>query len=171
MNTNMTSGEKETVKKKRKFNIVDFLILFLVIALLGFAVFWATPWSNGLKNRMSTTVALQYSVEIQNVDQAFINQISEGNSVMDSVSKNEIGTVVAVEIHEHEGLSVDENGQGVMVEYPNHYDLIVTISSSATYKSGTGYAINGCRIAVGEQLALRFPNFLCEGYCIGLMIQ
>ena len=159
------------IKSKVKFNIIDFLILFLVIAIIGFGVFWLTPWSQGLKNKMNTTVSIQYSLEIQNVDRQFINQISEGNSVIDSISKNELGTVVAAEAHEHEILSADENSQGIMVEYPNAYDLIITVSSNATYKSGTGYSINGCRIAIGEQMSLRFPGFVCEGYCIALTVQ
>lgn len=172
MNKNMTSNDNETKKKKKRFNIIDFSILFLVIAIIGFAIFWATPWSQGLKNKMNTSVALEYSIEIKDVDQEFINKITEGNSVVDSVSKSEIGTVMATpEVHEHEELSANQEGQGIMVEYPGRYDLIVWISANASYKSGEGYFVNGCRIAVGEHMSLRFPNFTCEGYCISLDIK
>ena len=171
MNTNTTPTETKATQKRKKLNVFDFLVILVVLAVIGFAIFWATPWSQSLKNKLGTTVSLQYTVEIKDVDQAFIEKIQEGNHVIDSVSKNEIGTVVAIEIHEHEILSVGENGQGIMIEAPDRYNMIVTVSSNASYQSGKGYAINGCRIAVGESMALRFPDYVCEGFCIGLTID
>ena len=47
----------------------------------------------------------------------------------------------------------------------------VTITATAEYVPGEGYRIDGTRIAVGEAMALRFPDFVCEGYCISVAAE
>jgi hypothetical protein len=61
-----------------------------------------------------------------------------------------------------------EGGEGVLSEHPNKFNLLVTISTTANYAEGSGYSVNATRIAVGEKLALRFPDYVAEGYCIYL---
>jgi hypothetical protein len=45
---------------------------------------------------------------------------------------------------------------------------LVTITVLAEYTEGEGYSVGDRRIAVGEKMSLRFPNFAAEGYCIAL---
>ena len=62
-------------------------------------------------------------------------------------------------------------GVGVLAAHDGKYNVIVTISADGEYKEGEGYSVNGRRIAVGEKMALRFPNYVGEGYCIALSVD
>ena len=168
-----SSHDNKTEKSKQKLKIFDFLVILIIVFMIGFSIFWATPLSQGLKTRTSSTVALEYTVEIRNVEREFLDKISEGNTVVDGVSNTVIGTVIAIDPpYESQILSVNESGQGILVDVPDRYNLIVTISSTAaSYRAGSGYSVNSCRIAVGESLDLRFPDYVGTGYCIGFRTQ
>ena len=55
---------------------------------------------------------------------------------------------------------------GELVPYPDKYNITVYISTTAEYEKGVGYTVNGRRIAVGEAIEMRFPEFSGVGYCI-----
>ena len=56
----------------------------------------------------------------------------------------------------------------IMQELPNRYNIEIVISAEAVFEEGVGYQINGRRIAVGTKIHLMLPNYLGDGYCIGL---
>ena len=157
-----------------KFNFVDLILILLCITIIvGCAYVFSPNFKFDLFNKKET-VKIQYVVEIQGVDEAFIEKIEENDSVIDSVTKNALGTVVAVDYStKHSVLDytkIEDVYSGVLVEHPNKYNLIVTISADGEYVSDAGYSVNSRRIAVGEQLNLNFPDFTCECYCIALSI-
>ena len=171
INGNASFGK---VKKKRagRFNFIDLIFVVLILLVIGILVQIFSPISL-IKNLTSNqTKEIQYTVEFLGVDQEFIDRIQEDDVVIDSVSKNTMGAVVAVDYNtKYSELQYVENGaegEGVLSEYPNKYNLLVTISATADYQSEIGYSVHATRIAVGEKLSLRFPDYAAEGYCIGL---
>lgn len=179
MNSNTNNSSTKTKKAKRKFNIIDFLILLIIFAVIGASIYAIVSWSN-IKSLWSTsTVELQYTVELRGVDKAFINNIKAGDAVTDAVSKNQLGTVdrvdsvkytvfdyVKKEIPSEDGKTSTVNYEGVLSEYPDKYTVTVYISSTAEYEKGIGYTINGRRVAVGEIIEMRFPEFSSTAYCV-----
>lgn len=182
MNNNVTNNSATKQKKiKRKFNIIDFLVLVIILAVIGVSIYAVVSWSN-IKSLWSTsTVDLQYTVEFRGVDQAFIDKIKEGDTVTDAVSKNQLGIVDRVDSVEKytvldytkvqvsegkDGTAVTSTYNAVLSEYPDKYNVTVYISSLAEYEKGVGYSINGRRIAVGEIIEMRFPEFSSVGYCV-----
>ena len=102
--------------------------------------------------------------------------IGEGDAVGDAVTKHGLGTVESVDysIKQTElGYVKNENDtyEGVLNEYSDRYNVLVTITAEAEYVPGDGYHVDGTRIAVGEAMSLRFPDFLCEGHCISLAAE
>ena len=180
MNNNVTNNSAVKQKKnKRKFNIIDFLVLVIILAVIGISVYAVVSWSN-IKSLWSTsTVELQYTVELRGVDEEFVNNIKAGDTVTDAVSKNQLGIVDRVDSIEKATVLdyvkneiPNEDGKttvtynGVLSEYPDKYNITVYISSSAEYEKGVGYTVNGRRIAVGEIIEMRFPEFSSVGYCV-----
>ncbi len=181
MNSNITNNSALKKKKiKRKFNIIDFLVLIIIIAVVGGAIYAVFSWSN-IKSLWSTsTVELQYTVELRGVDKEFISKIKAGDTVTDAVSKNQLGIVERVdsiekytvldytknEIQNDDGKSSAASYSGVLSEYPDKYNITVYISSSAEYEKGVGYTVNGRRVAVGEIIEMRFPEFSSVAYCV-----
>ena len=161
-------------KKKRKFNFIDFLIVLMIVAIISVVVYALSPWSQIKKLWTSEEVTLQYAVEFKDVDASFIDLIKNGHEAINSVNKSSLGKVnriAAPEISTVLDYQLDaEKGvaQGILVEKDNKYNLTVYITATAKYEPNVGYTVNGSRIAVGEELFFRFPEFSCSGYCIAI---
>lgn len=169
--SNTSVIKNKSKKKKRGFNFVDFLLIIIALAIVGGAVYLFSPISflKGLTSKVNGK--LDYTIEIRNVDVMFIENIKENDIVIDSVSKNTIGTVVAID-HNTKYTELDYRQtadgkyEGVLLEYPDRYNISVTITADAEFLAGQGYSVNNCRVAVGEKMSLRFSDFVCEGYCV-----
>ncbi len=179
MNENNTSvakvqkNDKKADKKKGKFNFIDFLLILIVVILIASIVYVLMP-SNWIKGMFADkSVDIEYSIEIIGVDEAFIENIKDNDIVLDGVSKANIGTVKAVtDITQYTELKYNEvDKQGVLAPVEGKYNIIVTISATADYTEDQGYTVNGTRIAVGEKISARFPNYVCEGYCISVPVN
>lgn len=173
-NSTSHSGNTPNMKKKkRKFNLVDLFIVLIVAIIIFVLIYVISPWSHLEKLWTSDEITFQYAVEIRGVDANFINLIKEGDTALNSVNKNSLGSISSIEeIKKNSVLdyTVDENGvaYGILTEYPDKYDITVHITATAKHEEGVGYTVNGCRVAVGEELFLRFPNFTCSGYCVAI---
>ena len=168
----LISVGKEKKKKNGRFNLIDFILIVLILLVVAILVQVFSPISF-IKNLSSNqSKEIQYTVEFLGVDQEFIDRIQEEDVVINAVSKNNMGSVVAVDYNtRYSELQYVENGaegEGILSEHPTKFNLIVTISATANYVPEEGYSVNATRIAVGEKLALRFPDYMAEGYCIGL---
>lgn len=163
-----------TVQKSRKkgnrFNLIDLLVIVVVLLLIAIAVNIFAPMSWFDRFSRDTKVKIQYTVEFLGVDENFAEKIKEEDLAVDSVSKNSLGKVKAVDSTQpHTVLSYDETSKaGVLSTYPDKYNVLVTIEVDAKYREGKGYSINDLRIAVGEKMSLRFPDYVGEGYCISV---
>lgn len=161
MNNTNNSAVKQK-KIKRKFNVVDFLVLVLVVAIIGVAIYAVVYWANIKSLWATSTTDLQYAVELRGVDQKFVDKIKNGDAVTDAVSKNQLGIVDRVDkIEKYTTFS-----EGTLVEHPDKFNITVYISATAEYEQGVGYTVNGRRIAVGEIIEMRFPNFSSVAYCV-----
>ena len=168
----MASPTKQKKKKQGRFNLIDFLIVLIILSLVASIVYLFSPVSLVRRFLAKESQNIYYTVEFQGVDEAFISKITENQTVVHSVSKNAMGTVTAVDYNtKYTELQLaydEEEAVGVLAEYPNRYNVVVTIYSESEYVEGSGYSVNGQRIAVGEKMALRFPDYAGEGFCIGL---
>lgn len=164
----------ERKKKTGHFNFIDFILIVLVCAILAAVIYIFAPFSKLRTQFANDSKTVEYTIEVLGVDEAFINKIKENDTVIDSVSKNKLGTVTAVDYNtKYTELQYVQQGDqkvGVLAEYPHKYNITVTISVSADYVAESGYSVGNVRIAVGELYSLRFPDYACEGYCIGLTV-
>lgn len=162
-------------KKKKGFNFIDFLLILLVLALIAGAVYLFSPASFLRQLSTEKTGTLSYTVEIVGVDEDYLNLINEEDAVGDASTKAVLGTVRAVDysIKQTElGYTQTENGYvGELNEYGDRYNVLVTVEAEAQYVPGRGYYIDGTRIAVGEAVSLRFPDYSCQGYCVSLAAE
>lgn len=170
--------ESGIVKKRHKFNFIDFILILLAVLLVLTAINIISPMSVLDKLKSNDTHTIYYTVELLGVDEEYIGKIAEKDNVVDSVSKHSLGSVITVDYNTpHRVLEYnEEKNEGKLATYPSKYkdkkdagkiDVLITITARASYKAGEGYAVNGHRIAVGEKMSLRFPNYVGEGYCIG----
>ena len=53
-----------------------------------------------------------------------------------------------------------------MKEVEGLKNIVVTVTAKAIYTDGSGYSVNGDRIAVGNSYNISFPDFSGSAYCI-----
>lgn len=167
-----SNTQKGKNQKKFRFNFIDFLVILTVLLLCAIALSFFSPASVFDKLSKKNEVTIQYTVELLGVDEDFIEKIKEENTVVDSVSKNSLGKVKAVDASTpHSVLLYDQTSDaGVLSQYPDKYNVLVTIETVCDYAQTEGYSVNGKRIAVGENMSLRFPDYTGEGYCISISV-
>ena len=172
MNDN-NSSVKQKRKRKGRFNIIDFLLIIIVLLIISALIYVFLP--SRLINKITSddTVDIQYTVEVLGVDEDYLDNIAENDPVLDSVTKSNIGTVTAVDYSiQYTELAYNEDGNiGVLSPIAGKYNIVITITATAQYEEGKGYTVNGTRIAVGEKICARFPNYVCEGYCISVPLD
>ena len=163
-NTEEKTGNFKTVKKTRgKFNAVDFFIVFVVAVII--AVFFISVFATDTEPQ---TVKLEYTVRFENVREDFIDNILYGETVYASSSQTPIGVVTGVDNSEHYAVyEYDSESKSIIaVEYPDRYNLNVTVVADATFSESVGYSVGGIRVAVGTKLDLRFANYVGSAYCV-----
>lgn len=171
MKRNLNSPSKAKQKGKGgKFNIIDFLLIVVILLIIGALVYVFLPSSAIKSITADKKVDIDYAIEIIGVDEDFIDNIKQDDVVLDSISKSQLGTVTAVDysIQYTELKYSEEEAVGVLSPVLGKYNVIVTVSATAEYEEGKGYSVNGTRIAVGEKISARFPDYVCEGYCISI---
>ena len=173
------SGNKKANGKKKKghFNVIDLLLILIALFVVFAVIYVFAPFSTVKNLFTSQEKTIEYTVEFIGVDKDFVNTIQKNDLVVDSVSKNHIGTVQAADYNnpytEFEVVPTKNEGtlEGVLVEHPNKCNVLVTISAEAEYSEGDGYRVNDYRIAIGEKMNLIFPNYMGECYCIDLSVD
>lgn len=159
------TGSFKALKKTRGgFNAIDLLIILVII---GVIVVFAVSGIIG-SDDLGESVKLEYTVAVEGIDADFSSKIKEGELVYDSSTKTLLGTVSSIEsgvlysVYEYDSAS----NSIVKRKYPDKYNVNVTISADAKFVDGVGYNVEGNRVAVGQQMALRFPECVFKAYCV-----
>ena len=159
------TGSFKPIKKKRgEFNVIDLLIIFFIVGVVVvFAVSHLLLSDDGGKE-----ITIEYTVVLEDVDKAFVDKVKSGNSVFDALSGASLGTVSAVDsstpyfFYEYNS----EEGAIVTKEFPDRYNVRITVSANAEEIEGIGYTVDDRRVAVGAKMDLRFPQYTDTGYCV-----
>lgn len=153
--------------KKRKFNAVDAAILIVIAAIIGAAAFLLL---RDKPETVSEKTAIEYTVEFRKVHNELRDNISEGDTVIDSVAKYNIGKVTRVT--SSDALYEGENmvtGQAVVSTWPGYADVRITVEAEATIGANGRYVISGgYDISVGTKVCVRTPNYNGVGYCTAI---
>ena len=165
-----TGGFGAAKRKRGSFNVVDLLFVALVVAVLFAVIFMLNPFSVSVFRADEKNVILEYTLELEYVEASLTDNIRLGDEAISSVNNASLGRVSAVE----NGILYTEPYYNsfadtvTMKEYPDRYNLQITITSEATFEAGVGYTVKGNRIAVGGQYSVMFPNYIGSGYCISM---
>lgn len=137
---------------KIKFNVIDIIIsAFFALAIIS-SIYLFTQ-NQGIF--INTHYNVEYTLEIQSVDQEIAFNISSGDTIYDSKSATKIGQVSNV----YHRLNPDKT-----------YHVMINISANA--ENHNGYTtINGVLIDKGYLLNFRTPQFSSIGKCVELSIK
>lgn len=154
----------ESGKIKFRFNLIDALLIVTIIAAAGILIYIFMSSEVDLFSD-GNTVAIEYTVEIKQIRTEFRDLISIEDPVTDTVTQYPIGSVTDVAYSDTQYTGINRGtGELVFSNYPERMNIVVTIHATAE-ASSDGYIVNGYRVSVGKNIALRVPSFIGEGYC------
>ena len=172
--------EENKVKAKKhgsigRFKVLDFIIIATVVLLVAVCVVLTVPKFQKMF-LSDDTVQITYTVVFENVDESVYDLITLDQAVVNALDGSSLGTVALTpETVSYYEFILDKSSDGDYVAKKVALDSLgqnvtVTIRATARYNEGTGYTVDGCRIATGAELQLRFPNFVGTGYCNGVSV-
>lgn len=169
-------------KKGGRLNVLDIIIILFLVFTAAIAIL-LTVRSVEDAATSGQKVKISYTVVIEDIDDAIYKNVFENANRSDNTYSVEIGQTVidgntgatvgyvaklpeSVPYYEFV-LDTDSAGESVAVkkQYSDRHNVIITVTADAYYSEGTGYTVDGCRIAVGREFALRIAGFSKSGVC------
>jgi len=149
--------------KTGSFNIIDVFIILTVLILAALAVYFIFFSGFGAKD----TVKIDFTMEIPVLRSEFNDRIKIGDTVISTVSRDKLGTVVAVEYTNASSATTNmESGEMQIVDYPEgvYSKLVVTVRSDASLSSNM-YYVGATGVYVGATVYFRVPDFVTGAVC------
>lgn len=155
-------------KARRRFNLLDaFILLVAAAVLIGGWYAYSTYNENLQKNKR----AVEYTVEIKGVDQNFVDAITKGDPLRESVKGNALGYVADKTYKAATNINTDYlNGKYVAVNVPNKLDLVLKISAVAEV-SERSISVGGLEIKIGQNLFVKGKGYANQGYILNIDIK
>ena len=155
-------------KIKISFNLFDIIIILIVIALVaGFALYQTRSGSSG---GTAGTQTVQYQVEITGLTEGTGDMIHEGDTIVDKVKKNGMGTVVASVFYPMTREVVDlETGNTLYNEVPGQYSALITIEAECSDSGSALTTDGGFVVRAGADASIIGPGYSGGGFVVNVM--
>lgn len=151
-------------EKKKKFTVIDVLILLVVLAVVIVGAVKLVPM---LKNSEDKET-VEFTVMVQNKDEDFGNAITIGDNVTISLTEKDGGIVKDVRTEpavKQAYNSIDGTYSNEVA--PGKYDVYVTIEAE-TDVSELALKAGGTPIKVGAEIPVRGKGYASTGYVIDI---
>ena len=156
---------------KRVINVVDVLIIFVGVAVVGVLIAGISLRDIIFGPDGEEVKTVEYVVLFSGIDESLANTLKIGDKVYSedgTVYFGQISSEVETDAHSLVGY---KDGVATMKPYPGKVNLTVTLRVSADYVAGEGYSVGGNRIALGSDYIMRFPGLLATGECINIGVS
>jgi len=150
-----------TNTKKKRVNLLDLIIILILVATVVFGVGSFTGAWN--KKQKATSERVVFSVELRQQDEALLNYIEEGSLLQDGVSKQVLGTVVAIHETPAEKLVENHDAQSiVLAEVPDKIDVVIEAESAAEVTEAD-IKIGSYEVKVGKTIHCIVGDAVADG--------
>ncbi len=140
---------------KKKFNIIDLVIILVVIAVTA-----AVIMIMGIKEEPVYTEPVTVVVEVRQRTESFCDIPKEGDIIINATTKQEIGSLVKKEVLPAKIINTSaEEGKFVNAEIPGYCDLYLTVK----LHSGTDVA------KIGKSLYVQSRDYACTGFVVDVL--
>lgn len=157
---------------KKKWNVVDYVILILVIAAIGAGAYLLKNTLNQHSQGNDTsTVTFEVFLQEQNPYMAEAVRAAVGEELLLSQKEKDYGTLKDVKV-EPAKRAVQDKVSGTFREetLPNKYDITLVIESKATV-SDMGISIGQTQVRTGTQMVVGNKEFAAAGYIFNLTVN
>ncbi len=117
-----------TKKNKLKFNIIDFLIVAAIVALVVVFMF-----RGGLADKIASfNTTIEYTVKVPDIQSESYALIEEGNTLYCNDDDRVIGKIVSKTAEPSAMYTILANGEIVKTSKPDRIDMFLTIEATGT---------------------------------------
>ena len=152
---------------KTKFNIVDVIIIFIIIAAIAVGCLFYFKSNNKSTDVISDTTKIQFTLEVKDLSETAAKgfEKSEGYSASFGETATGTGKVIDVDIVDYEKwVENTEEGTINIQKIPDRYTVKVTIESDVI-KSDTAYTSGSESICVGKEMPFNSYGVGAEEDC------
>ena len=157
--------EKENKKGRGLFNIFDFVLIAVALALGALLILAgrSDPGTSALETSDEVTLA------VEEVEQYVVDGIKVGDPVFDRAKKYSLGTIEAVEVGPFEKSVIDyENHRQIMAVEPDRYTVTITLASTAKIDRNGVVVDGGFEMQVGKNISLKLPGIAVYPLVVGI---
>lgn len=129
---------ENNTKKKFKFNLIDFMIVIAVIAVIVVIAFRSGAVDSFTNTAKGKTIA--YEIKVGDVQKESYNYINVGDKIYSEETDAYLGTVVDKVSEPAKAYIVTTEGKIVKTEQPGRVDIYLTVEAKGTVDEG------GCKI-------------------------
>ncbi len=148
---------------KRKFNILDFLLILLIITTVAITIV-SVIRSN--PNKISGgDKDITYTIRCEMIDGSLTDNIAVGDNIYDDVTNQLLGTVTKVETEVVKAVDLSSSGLLKPLVDTNKVNITLTVSAKVWDRDGI-YSIDNYRIAAGKQISFHSENISVTGSCL-----
>lgn len=137
---------------KHKFNIIDIGVLVLIIALIVAAYLKFGVIEHSQTDTQTTT--LIYTIKFANLRDFSVNTFKSGDTVYDSQTKLEVGTIKNIKVEEASNLIQTLSGDVVDEKNPKRFDVTLTIETEGIENEESYLANRSIKLKVGSSKLL-----------------
>jgi hypothetical protein len=165
------------IKNKHRFNLIDFFVILITLALIAGTIYFAWRENKELKAHLHEK-NITYTLCLSGVDEDFISVFEAEAHVLNSSTLNYAGTIKKIKLEKSARLtdkavqSSTSSAYIVVQEVSDElYDIYLTVSAK-TLLDGRGVAyIDSQRITVGTPMYIRCENFTYEAFITSFSIN
>lgn len=139
-------------KRKFKINIVDLLVVIVIITLIVAASVKFSKYNT--KTEESTETTILYTMNVLNVREYSADAYKSGDTVYDSLTGVNIGTIKDVTQTEAVTYEITEDGGLSKIINPYRRDLVLYIETPGTVENNAYYANKSIELKVNSQKAI-----------------
>lgn len=150
--------------KKKRFGILDILIILMVAAAVGMAVYAYYP---GLISRLAggTGITVEYDLLLEKQNKGYLSAISAGDGIT-AEKGGSMGTVVSTSASPSLIYSV-RDGEAYADEDPSLVDIVITVRAEVV-DTGSGLVSDGVRIAAGSRCGIILPKLVGDAVIVSV---
>lgn len=134
-----------------RFNIIDFFAAVLIIVAVAVSIYYYTN-EDGLFKKQQFEI--EYTIHLDNVENEFISNLSNNDTIYDFSSAFEIGKVSDIRTY-----PVNQR----------YCSMDVMVRAVAEVHGGT-FSVNGVDVFTDKWIEFRTPNIVHAGNCAAVMI-
>lgn len=156
-------------KKRFKFNIIDAAVLLVIVL-----VIWGASIKFGkynVKTDESSEGTILYTIDITNVRDYSLQAYQSGDTVFDSLTGVNIGTIQKIESADAVSYENREDGKLVKVVNPYKKDIVLYIETPGTVENNAYYANKSIELKVNSQKAIETKYVKTTGIISNITVE